>query len=183
MKIPAIPYKIIRTLPAEGTTLITGSVLGIETAGPLILLPVAITLLLMSGFKYSIVFAAVCAVLLFILPFICRFRIEVSPQSLVIQIKYLGIAKERIAVPFDKVLIKHHGFRDINEACYDDYCKHEKDYLALEYDSGWDDPIDYVRIYFKGKEILFSAEQGKFETELWKHLTEAIRTAYDLREM
>ena len=149
-----------------------------ETVGPLILLPVAITLLLLIGPRHGIIYAVVCAIALLALPFIYRFRIEISPRSLKLRIKYLGIVKESIEVPLDKVLIKHNGFRDINEARYEDYSKNEKDYLALEYDNGWDGAVDYTSVYFNGKEIVFSTEQRKFEAELWDLLTTAIKATY-----
>ena len=173
-----VPYKITRTDTGGNYIVIKGRTLGLYSMAPLIFLPVAITALLLYRPQHFLIYVAICLGLFLVQPYICRFSIAISPSFVIVTMKYFGITIKRIKVPFQKVLIRENGFRDINEAFYDDYSHNPNDYLALEFDNRWDGPVDYVALCFKGKEFAFNAWQASFEAELWEQLTAAIRETY-----
>ena len=177
-----IPYKINWVdMPGKGI-LIKGRALGPYAEFAMVVLVIDILTFLLWHPRNYILFAGAGAALLCAMPYLCRFNIEITRATVLVQTKMIGfVTKEAIAQMKD-VVVLHPDFVAANRALYSSYIKNKDKYLTFEFGKDWDEPADFITVCFEGKGFNLSGGQKEFGQELWDRLRVAIAAVAEKQE-
>ena len=174
MKKFVLPYKITWTnVPGKGIYL-RGRAIGPYGEHAMIVLVIDIITFLLWHPRFYIAFAAIGAALLFALPYLCRFNIEITRASVLVQTKIIGFVTREAQAPLEDVVVLHPDFVAANRALYSNYLKNKDRYLAFEFGRELYEPADAITVHANGSSFNLSGGQKEFGLELWDKLRPAI---------
>ncbi len=169
-------------MPGKGI-LIKGRALGPYAERAMVILAIDIITYLLWHPKNYLFFAGAGAVLLCLLPYVCRFRIEITPDLLRVETKMIGFVTKEAEAPLREVILLHPEFVAANRALYSRYLKNTDKYLSIQFGKVWDEPADFIAVNAYGRQINLTGGQRAFGQELWDKLRLAITEVAAKEEM
>jgi hypothetical protein len=175
-------HKITRTNLPDNIILIKGRMLGLQTGIAMaVFFPASLWPILQYPDKlwHIAIACGVCVITVFLAHFTSSFKIEISPEVVIVAIKYFGITTTKLEYPFDKVIIEHTDLGSIHTMSPPE----SHDTLTFYFEDDQTDPSYCVSMWYGKKSVRFSVFQRAFEQELWDTLVRAFKDMYAVKGM